>query len=29
VPAFNEDKFFFTDELNEFLSPNVIESDFE
>jgi KamA family protein len=29
VPAFDEDKFFFTDELNEFLSSNVIESDFE
>jgi KamA family protein len=29
VPAFDEDKFFFTDELNEILSSNVIESDFE
>ncbi len=28
-PAFDEEKFFFTDELNEILSHNVIESDFE
>jgi len=28
-PAFEEDKFFFTDELNEILSPAEIESDFE
>ena len=28
-PAFNEDKFFFTDELNEILSPQEIEADFE
>jgi len=28
-PAFEEEKFFFTDELNEILSSNVIESDFE
>lgn len=28
-PAFNEDKFFFSDELNEILSPTEIESDFE
>jgi hypothetical protein len=29
MPAFNEDKFFFTDELNEILSPQEIEADFE
>ncbi len=28
-PAFDEDRFFFTDELNEILSPLKIESDFE
>ena len=28
-PAFDEEKFFFTDELNEFLSPAEVESDFE
>ena len=28
-PAFDDDKFFFSDELNEILSPNIIESDFE
>jgi len=28
-PAFEEEKFFFTDELNEILSPAEIESDFE
>ena len=28
-PAFDEEKFFFSDELNEILSSNVIESDFE
>jgi KamA family protein len=28
-PAFDEEKFFFTDELNEILSPAEIESDFE
>lgn len=28
-PAFNEDKFFFTDELNKILSPQEIEADFE
>jgi L-lysine 2,3-aminomutase len=28
-PAFDEEKFFFTDELNEILSPIEIESDFE
>ncbi|MBK7500487.1 MAG: lysine 2,3-aminomutase [Ignavibacteriales bacterium] len=28
-PAFDEEKFFFSDKLNEILSPNVIESDFE
>ncbi len=28
-PAFDEEKFFFTDELNEILSPTEIESDFE
>lgn len=29
MPAFNEEKFFFTDELNEILSPQEIEADFE
>lgn len=29
MPAFNEDKFFFTDELNEILCPQEIEADFE
>jgi L-lysine 2,3-aminomutase len=29
MPAFNEEKFFFTDELNELLSPAEIEQDFE
>ncbi|RPI60759.1 MAG: lysine 2,3-aminomutase, partial [Ignavibacteriales bacterium] len=28
-PAFDEEKFFFSDKLNEILSSNVIESDFE
>ena len=28
-PAFDEEKFFFTDELNEILSPAEIENDFE
>lgn len=28
-PAFDEEKFFFTDELNEILSPAEVESDFE
>lgn len=28
-PAFDEEKFFFTDELNEILSPVEVESDFE
>ncbi len=28
-PAFDEEKFFFTDELNEILTPAEIESDFE
>lgn len=28
-PAFDEEKFFFTDELNEILTPEEIESDFE
>lgn len=28
-PAFDEDKFFFTDELNELLTPVEVESDFE
>ena len=28
-PAFDEDKFFFTDELNEILTPAEVESDFE
>jgi len=28
-PAFDEEKFFFTDELNEILTPEEVESDFE
>ncbi len=28
-PAFNEEKFYFTDELNEMLLPNVIEDEYE
>ena len=28
-PAFNEEKFFFTDELNSIVSPEVIEADYE
>lgn len=28
-PAFDEEKFFFTDELNELLTPEEVESDFE
>jgi hypothetical protein len=29
VPAFGEEKFFFTDELNEILAPEEVETDFE
>ena len=29
VPAFGEEKFFFTDELNEILTPEEVETDFE
>ena len=28
-PAFNEDKFFFTDELNSIITPELIEADYE
>ncbi len=28
-PAFNEEKFFFTDELNSIITPEVIEADYE
>jgi hypothetical protein len=28
-PAFGEDKFFFTDELNSFITPQEIEADYE
>jgi hypothetical protein len=28
-PAFDEEKFYFTDELNEILSPQEIEADYE
>lgn len=29
IPAFGEEKFFFTDELNEFITPAKVEYDFE
>jgi hypothetical protein len=28
-PAFGEEKFFFTDELNKFITPAAVEYDFE
>lgn len=28
-PAFDEDKFYFTDELNEILVPNEVEDEYE